>query len=360
MNTTVLSADHVSDPTHHGSSQQATQGFVALDERPTVLLVDDEATNLQVLRHTLNDRYRLVFARDGQRALEIVRSTPPDLVLLDIMMPGLSGFDVLRQLKADQSTSGIPVIFVSALADAASEEKGLELGAVDFITKPFNPHIVRARVRTHLTLVQSEEVLRTRVQIVHCLGMAAEFKDTETGLHVVRMSQYAKTLAVAAGYGADAANELLLAAPMHDVGKIGVPDAILQKPGPLSDQERRIMQQHTIIGARILGEHSGGLLRLASTIALSHHERWDGAGYPHRLSGEAIPHAARIVAVTDVFDALTSARPYKEAWSVEDSMAFLQRERGRHFDPELVDAFVRCLPEVLRVRETWADRPGAR
>jgi len=329
------------------------------DERATLLLVDDEATNLQVLRHTLNDRYRLLFARDGARALELVRSDPPDLVLLDIMMPGLSGFDVLKQLKADPATSVIPVIFVSALADAASEEKGLELGAVDFITKPFNPHIVRARVRTHLTLVQSEEVLRTRVQIVHCLGTAAEFKDTETGLHVVRMSHYARTLALAAGYASDAANELLLAAPMHDVGKIGVPDAILQKPGPLTPEERRIMQQHTLIGARILGEHAAGLLRLASTIALSHHERWDGEGYPHGVAGEAIPHAARIVAVADVFDALTSARPYKPAWSVEDAVDFLRRERGRHFDPELVDAFVRCLPEVLGIRETWADRPLA-
>jgi putative two-component system response regulator len=354
MNTTLVPAEQSSAEAREANGQHVSMRFVTPDERPTLLLVDDEAANLQVLRHTLNDRYRLVFARDGQRALEIVRSTPPDLVLLDIMMPGLSGFDVLRQLKADLSTSGIPVIFVSALADAASEEKGLELGAVDFITKPFNPHIVRARVRTHLTLVQSEEVLRTRVQIVHCLGTAAEFKDTETGLHVVRMSHYARTLALAAGYGSDAANEL-----MHDVGKIGVPDAILQKPGPLTSEERVIMQQHTVIGARILGEHSGGLLRLASTIALSHHERWDGAGYPHRLAGEAIPHAARIVAVTDVFDALTSARPYKAAWTVDDSMAFLQRERGAHFDPELVDAFVRCLPEVLRVREAWADRPGA-
>ncbi|MBL0939833.1 MAG: two-component system response regulator [Gemmatimonadaceae bacterium] len=329
------------------------------DQRPTLLLVDDEPTNLQVLRHTLQDRYRLVFAREGERALTLVREDPPDLILLDIMMPGLSGYDVLRRLKAEPVTADIPVIFVTALADAANEERGLELGAVDFITKPFNPQIVRARVRTHLTLVRSEEVLRSRLQIVHCLGTAAEFKDTETGMHVMRMSHYARSLALAVGYSPESANDLLHAAPMHDVGKIGIPDAILQKPGDLTPEERQIMQQHTVIGARILGEHTGGLLRLAAVIALNHHERWDGGGYPNGLAGDAIPHAARIVAVADVFDALTSVRPYKDAWSTEDALEFIRKERGRHFDPELVDAFMSCMPDVLAAQVRWADAPAA-
>ncbi|BAH38901.1 MAG TPA: two-component system response regulator [Gemmatimonas aurantiaca] len=325
------------------------------DARPTLLLVDDESTNLQVLRHTLQDQYRLLFARDGHKALELARTDPPDLVLMDIMMPGLSGYDVCRALKQDAFTEHIPIIFVTALADAANEQLGLDLGAVDYISKPFNPHIVKARVRTHLSLVQANEVRLTRLQIVQSLGAAGEFKDSETGLHVIRMSHYTRVLATAAGYGSQMADELFHAAPMHDIGKIGVPDAILQKAGPLTDEERRVMQQHTVIGSRIIGEHATGLLRMAATIARSHHEKWDGTGYPDRLAGEAIPHIARVVAVADVFDALTSARPYKEAWTVEAALLFMQQERGSHFDPELVDAFCHCLPEISQIRACWAD-----
>src|SRR5690606_8764964 len=197
------------------------------DARPTLLLVDDEATNLQVLRHTLHDRYRLLFAKDGESALNLVRSDRPDLILLDVMMPGLSGYDVCRRLKEDPWTSPIPVIFVTALADVADEHAGLELGAVDYITKPFNPHIVQARVRTHLSLVRADEVLKTRLHIVQCLGRAAEFKDNETGKHVIRMSHYAQIVALTLGYSEQTAQELLHAAPMHDIGKIGIPDAIL-------------------------------------------------------------------------------------------------------------------------------------
>ncbi len=327
------------------------------DPRPTLLLVDDEPVNLQVLRHTLQDDYRLLFAKDGARALALAREEHPDLILLDIMMPGLSGYEVCQSLKGEATTANIPVIFVTALAEADNEELGFDLGAVDYITKPFNPHVVRARVRTHLSLVQAAEVRETRLQIVQCLGAAAEFKDNETGLHVIRMSHFAKTLALKVGYGKAAADDLLHAAPMHDVGKIGIPDAILQKPGKLTAEEWEIMRRHTVIGARIIGDHPSGMLNTAATIALSHHEKWDGSGYPHGLRGEAIPHVARVVAIADVFDALTSVRPYKPAWPIDEAVALLRSERGAHFDPELVDAFIDCLPEVLRIRERWADQP---
>lgn len=325
------------------------------DHRPTLLLVDDEPANLQVLRHTLQADYRLLFARDGQAALDRVHADRPDLVLLDVMMPGMTGYEVCTTLKQDPWTANIPVIFVTALADAENEHNGLDIGAVDYISKPFNPSVVRARVRTHLSLVQAHEVMTTRLQIVQCLGRAAEYKDNETGMHVVRMSHYARTLAKAMGFPDQVADELLHAAPMHDVGKIGIPDAILTKPGKLSDYEWMVMKQHTVIGAEILGQHPSGLLNLAATIARSHHERWDGTGYPDGLKGENIPVAARIVAVADVFDALTSERPYKHAWPVDEALDFIRQQRGQHFDPAVVDVFIEHLPEILAIRQRWAD-----
>ncbi len=321
----------------------------------TLLLVDDEPSNLQVLRHTLQDDYRLLFAKDGQSALDLIHAERPDLILMDVMMPGLSGYEVCKRLKRNPATASIPLIFVTALADVASEHTGLELGAVDFIGKPFNPPIVRARVRTHLSLVHADEVLQTRLQIVRTLGRAAEYKDNETGMHVMRMSHYVQIVALALGYAPEQADELLHAAPMHDVGKIGIPDAILCKPGRLTEDEWVIMQQHTTIGARILGDHPGGLLRLAATIALSHHEKWDGSGYPNGLERDEIPHAGRLVAIADVFDALTSERPYKRAWTIEKSVELIRSESGRHFDPEVATAFLDCLPAILEIRERWSE-----
>ncbi|WP_368759022.1 response regulator [Pseudomonas aeruginosa] len=323
--------------------------------RHTLLLVDDEPSNLHLLRYTLQDDYRLLFAKDGCTAWDLVLKERPDLILLDIMMPGVSGYDVCRKIKSDPRTTSIPIIFVTALTESSNEQQGLELGAVDYISKPFNPHIVRARVRTHLSLVQSVEVMRTRLQIIQCLGKAAEYKDNETGLHVIRMSHFASALARAVGYSEDGVDELFHAAPMHDVGKIGIPDAILQKPGKLTEEEWVTMRQHTIIGARIIGDHPSGLLKTAATIALNHHEKWDGSGYPNGLAGEDIPHVARVVALADVFDALTCVRPYKRAWSAEEALDFIIHERGQHFDPELVDAFLGCLSEIFEIQNRWGD-----
>ena len=322
---------------------------------PLILAVDDEASNLQLLRQILQDQYRLLFAKDAARALELARQERPHLILLDVMMPGTTGHEACRQLKADPATAHIPVIFVTALSDTEDEVLGFEAGAVDYITKPVSPPVVRARVRTHLSLVRMDELKDSRLQIVQRLGLAAEYKDNETGMHVIRMSHYARLLGVAAGMNEAQADDLLHAAPMHDVGKIGIPDRILQKPAKLDADEWAIMQSHATIGADIIGEHPHGMLRLARNIALSHHEKWDGSGYPNGLAGEAIPLEGRIVAIADVFDALTSVRPYKAAWPVEEAVEFLRQQRGQHFDPALVDLFLTQLPAICAIKDKWAE-----
>ncbi|SIQ95638.1 two-component system response regulator [Aquipseudomonas alcaligenes] len=332
-------------------SQTSTQ-----DRRPQLLVVDDEPANLQVLRHILQEDYRLLFAKDGAKALELAAREKPELILLDVMMPGMTGYEVCAQLKATPATSAIPVIFVTALADVEDEAQGFAVGAVDYITKPVSPAIVKARVRTHLSLVRVEELRETRLQIVQRLGLAAEYKDNETGLHVIRMSHYSRVLALAAGFSEAQAEELLNAAPMHDVGKIGIPDAVLRKPGKLDGEEWEVMKQHAQIGADIIGEHPSGLLRMAREIALNHHEKWDGSGYPRGIGGVEIPVEARIIAIADVFDALTSERPYKKAWPVEEAVQLLREQSGRHFDPELVELFLGQLPAILVIKERWAER----
>ena len=327
----------------------------APDQRPRLLLVDDEPTNLQVLRHVLQADYRLLFATDGERALQVAREQRPDLVLLDIMMPNMDGYAVCCALKADAATASIPVIFITALDDSQDETAGFDVGGVDYLTKPVSPPVVRARVRTHLSLVRMEELRETRLQIVQRLGRAAEYKDNETGMHVIRMSHFSKLLALAAGHSPAWAEDLLNAAPMHDVGKIGIPDAVLRKPGPLDADEWATMRRHPEIGAEIIGEHPSGVLQLAREIALAHHEKWDGSGYPRGLAGEAIPLSARIVAIADVFDALTTRRPYKEPWPVQDALDHIAAQAGKHFDPALVALFAPLLPQLLEIRARWAE-----
>jgi len=329
--------------------------MTALHDKPLILAVDDEAGNLQLLRQVLQGEYRLLFAKDGRRALELAQQERPDLILLDVMMPDMSGFEVCAALKAQPAMAAIPVIFVTGMADCDDEVEGFAVGAVDYIAKPISAAIVRARVRIHLSLVRMEELRASRLEIVQRLGLAAEYKDNETGMHVIRMSHFARLLGVAAGMSEREADELLHAAPMHDVGKIGIPDSIMLKPGPLDSHEWAIMQTHAAIGAKIIGEHATGILALASCIALTHHEKWDGSGYPNRLAGEAIPLAGRIVAIADVFDALTSVRPYKEAWTVEAAVQLLEQQKGRHFDARLVDLFLQQMPAICAIRERWAE-----
>ncbi|MCE1240132.1 MAG: response regulator [Azonexaceae bacterium] len=326
-----------------------------LDLRPAVLLVDDEPVNLQVLRHVLQDDFRLLFARDGHKAIELAAAQQPSLILLDVMMPGMHGYDVCRALKQRADTERIPVIFVTALTDSDEESHGFEVGAVDYITKPISPPVVRARVRTHLSLVRVDELLETRLQVIQRLGRAAEYKDNETGLHVVRMSHYSRVLALAAGLGERFAEKILHASPMHDIGKIGIPDAILQKPGKLDADEWAVMRRHPEIGAEIIGDDRSPLLQMARRVALNHHEKWDGSGYPAGLRGEDIPVEARIVALADVFDALTSIRPYKRPWTVEDAVALIRQEAGSHFDPQLAGRFIEQLPELLKIKTRWEE-----
>src|SRR3990167_2772360 len=307
-----------------------------MTEKQSLLLVDDEPTNLRVLRTVLQEQYRLLFAKSGEEALQLVQKEQPDLILLDVMMPGLTGFDVCARLKANPVTSAIPVIFVTALKDEMDETKGFEVGAVDYITKPISPAVVRARVKTHLSLVQAQELKQTRLQVIQRLGRAAEYKDNETGLHVMRMSHYAQVLAIAYGFSEQKAEDLLHASPMHDIGKIGIADNILLKPGKLTAEEYQEMQKHPLIGAEIIGDCESDLLKMAKAVALYHHEKWDGTGYPYGLAGEQIPVEARIVALSDVFDALTSARPYKQALSIEDTLQHIRQQKGLHFEPVLV------------------------
>jgi putative two-component system response regulator len=325
------------------------------DLRPRLLLADDEPANLQVLRLILQNDYQLAFARDGEKALALALQEPPDLVLLDVMMPGLTGLEVCRQLKANPLTQHVPVIFVTTLSDPQHEAEGFAAGAVDYIAKPVSGPIVQARVRNHLSLVAVDALRASRLAIVQCLGRAGEYRDNETGLHVMRMSHYSQLLGRSMGMSEAEADDLLNAAAMHDVGKIGIPDSILLKPGPLDPDEWAHMQRHAAMGAEIIGNHADRMLQMAKRVASCHHEKWDGTGYPHRLVGTDIPLEARIVAVADVFDALTSVRPYKPAWEIDRAVALLQEQSGRHFDPEVVRHFLANLPEALAIRERWAD-----
>lgn len=325
------------------------------DDRPVLLLVDDEPLNLQVLRQILQDEYRLLFAKEGLKALELAEKEQPALILMDVMMPQMSGYEVCRRLKQNPQTTHIPVMFVTALTEDVDEAQGFNAGAVDYIAKPVSPLVVRARIKTHLTLVSLDELKETRLQIVQRLGMAAEYKDNETGLHVIRMSHYSRIIAKGAGFSASFVDDVLNASPMHDIGKIGVPDHILKKQGKFNDEEWAIMRRHPQIGADIIGHHPSGLLRMAHLMALTHHEKWDGTGYPYQLEGEDIPIEGRIVAIADVFDALTSERPYKKAWTVEDALAYLRQEAGRHFDPALIAIFLACMPEILEIKERWSE-----
>jgi putative two-component system response regulator len=355
----------------------------------TILVVDDTPANLDLMAGLLQDRYRVKVAISGEKALQIARSgSPPDLILLDIMMPGLSGYEVCEQLKRDPATRSIPIIFLTAMAATENETRGLELGAVDFITKPVNPPIVLARVATHLrlkdaadflrdqnTFLEAEVQRRTRdliaIQDVTIQMMAglAETRDSETGNHIRRTQHYVKALAQQLRshprYGSqldDRMIDLLFrSAPLHDIGKVGIPDRILLKPGRFTPEEFAIMQTHTTLGrdAIATAERQLGVevdfLRVAKEIAYSHQEKWDGSGYPQGLAGEAIPLSARLMALADVYDALISHRIYKEAMSHEEAVAIIEEGRGRHFDPDVVAAFRAVEGEFRSIAERFGD-----
>ena len=357
--------------------------------RATILVVDDTPENLALMSSLLKDEYRVKIANGGEKALRIAQGDPPpDLILLDIMMPGMDGYQVLEQLKRDPVTSDIPVIFLTAKSEIDDERKGLELGAVDYITKPISPPIVLARVKTQLSLkaaadflrhkakfLEQEVAKRTRevraIQDVTILAMAslAETRDSDTGNHIRRTQYYVRALAEHLKFHPRFAHFLTAAnidtlfksAPLHDIGKVGIPDRILLKPGHFDAQEFQIMKTHAMLGRDAISHAEKslgtdvGFLSMAKEIAMSHQEKWDGSGYPEGLSGDAIPISARLMAVADVYDALISRRVYKEAMTHEQAVQIIAEGRGTHFDPDLVDAFLQISDQFHEIAERFAD-----
>jgi putative two-component system response regulator len=271
------------------------------------------------------------------------------------MMPEMDGFEVCDKLKNSPTTEAIPIIFITAMGDEEGETKGFDVGAVDYIQKPVSAPIVLSRVKTHLSLVRSHELEESQREAIYMLGEAGHYNDTDTGDHIWRMAAYSKALAVAAGWPDELAEQMEMAAPMHDTGKIGTPDEILKAPRKLTSDEWIIMKDHSKIGYQILSKSKKQLFILASEIAHYHHEKWDGTGYPAGLTGTAIPESARIVAIADVFDALTMKRPYKEPWSIEDTMAEIKKSSGTHLEPRLVELFEVILPEIIDIKQEWGN-----
>jgi putative two-component system response regulator len=334
--------------------------------RDKILVVDDISANIAVLSGILKKDYETFYAKSGKSALDLVKQNRPDLILLDIMMPGMDGYEVIRELKSNPDTRYIPVIFITAKDQDVDEIKGFKLGAVDYITKPVNPEIVKTRVAAQLALfshnkdleekvlARTKEINEARLDIVQKLIIASEYKDTETGNHILRMSKYCYLVAKEYGLSEYDANILKEASPMHDIGKLGVADNILLKEGPLTDQEYEAMTKHTIIGAKILGTHTSDLLSVAYTVAYQHHEKWNGTGYPKKLKADQIDINARIAALADVFDALTSDRPYKKAWDINLAVNLINDESSKHFDPKVVNAFNKALPKIIEVHNEYA------
>lgn len=354
---------------------------------PVILVVDDEDLNLRLIEALLKPHgYQVHTAKNGEEALEKVHETAPDIILLDIMMPKMNGFEVAEHLRSDPETRIIPIVMVTALQDVEDRVRALEVGADDFLTKPVDRMELRARVRSllkvkayndHMKNYQQEleaevhnrtlelqaayqQVQSASLETILRLSRAAEYKDEDTGAHIQRMSNYSAMIGERMGLNDTTVERVLYAAPMHDVGKIGIPDHILLKPGPLTPEEWVVMRQHTTIGAAIMEGSDEGFIKLAEVIALSHHERWDGNGYPFGLAGSKIPLVGRIVAIADVFDALMSKRPYKEPFSLEKSLDIIQKGRGSHFDPDVVDTFMDILDKILEIRDRYKDEEQSR
>jgi putative two-component system response regulator len=360
-----------------------------LKQKATILVVDDTPDNLSLMHGLLKDHYTVKGANNGERAIKIAGGeTSPDLILLDIMMPGIDGYEVCRRLKADEKTRDIPVIFLTAKSDMEDEEQGLELGAVDYITKPVSPPILLARVRTQLALKASADFLRDKnefleaevtkrtrevmaIQDVTILAMAslAETRDSDTGNHIRRTQHYVKSLAwklsthprFSAYLTPSNITTLFKSAPLHDIGKVGIPDRILLKPGKLTPEEFEIMKTHTTLGRDAIShaEHDLGMdvafLTMAKEIAYSHQEKWDGSGYPQGLSGDRIPISARLMAVADVYDALISRRIYKQPMSHADAVQIIKQSSGRHFDPDVVEAFIAIEDHFQAIALSYSD-----
>lgn len=327
-----------------------------MSQKEPLLIVDDEPANLAVLRQILEPDYCLVFARDGASALEAVKKHRPCLILLDVQLPDMDGYTICKLLKSDPRFESIPIIFVTSLSDTDNEEAGFASGCVDYLTKPLSAGVVRARVQTHLSLVRASKLEKSHRDAIFMLSAAGHYNDNDTGEHIWRMAEYSEILSTKIGWSSERSKLLGLAAPMHDTGKIGIPDCILRKPGALDEAEWVIMQTHSQMGYDILSKSDAPLFTLAAEIALYHHEKWDGSGYPNGLAGQAIPESARIVAIADVFDALSMNRFYKQAWPLERILDYLKEGAGTHFDPDMLEHFMKIMPIVLEIKEKWSLR----
>lgn len=357
--------------------------------KPLVLIVDDTPANISLLANLLKEAYEIRIANNGAKAIELAQKEPmPDAILLDVMMPHIDGWTVCQQLKALPATKHIPILFLTAKNSVEDEKYGISLGAVDFISKPFSPPVVLARLRTHLQNREYQKFLEdkagwlelevqkkvnriSKLQDASIMVMVslAEFRDECTGWHIRRTQEFVRELALELAslpqhehlLAAEFIEQLYKSAPLHDIGKIAIPDHILLKPGKLTPEEMSEMKTHSLKGAEILRQaqqyssDTEGFFLVAMDIARSHHERWDGAGYPDQLSGAAIPLAARIMAVADVYDALTSGRPYKPPFSHEVACDILAQGSGSHFDPEVIGAFERRQATFYEIASTWRD-----
>ena len=346
----------------------------------SILIVDDTQENIEILVELLADNYDISVAMDGEAAIEQLKEETPDLILLDFMMPGIDGYEVCRRLKGNATFKKIPVIFLTALSDAREEEKGLNLGAVDYITKPFNPTLVKARVKNQLELKLFRDHLEDAVKqrtaqleltqeiTIESMGTLAEYRDPETGGHIKRTKNYIKVLAqklkshpnFSSFLTDNTIERLCKSAPLHDIGKVGIPDQILLKPGKLTDEEFEKMKNHTIYGRDALNRAEEKLgknsfLHLAIVMAESHQEKWDGSGYPNGWAGEQIPIPGRLMAVADVYDALISKRVYKDPFSHSQAVRIIQEGSGKHFDPDVVDAFMALTEEFRQIALAHAD-----
>lgn len=346
-------------------------------KRSHILVVDDNPANVLLLEALLNqaEYINISSTTDPTEVAALHQHENYDLILLDIQMPRMNGFQVMEQLQTlHDEDDYLPVLVLTAQTDMETRLRSLDLGARDFVTKPFQHAEVLQRIHNSLEIRHlyrqqknynqelaekvheaTSELRKSHLDIIRCLGRAGEYRDNETGEHVIRMSRSCQALALAYGLGETRAEMILYASPMHDVGKIGIPDYILLKPGKLTPQEWEIMKTHASLGADILAENESDIIKLARTIAVTHHEKWDGTGYPNGLKGEDIPVEGRIAAICDVFDALTSWRPYKNPWPIEEAIAYLKEHSGTHFDPNLVPIFLDILPDILKIRQEHQD-----
>jgi len=341
-----------------------------------ILIVDDEPANVKLLQKTLEHKgYQNIQATTDSRDVEqLCTETEFDAFLLDIRMPHIDGFGIMEMLSKHFVNDYMPVLVLTAQTDRDTRLKALDSGAKDFLTKPFDQlealtriyNLLEVRLMHKKTRIQNivleekvkqrtEELYETRREVINRLGLAAEYRDNETGNHIIRMSRYSQLLALEYGLSSKQAEIILNAAPMHDIGKIGIPDSVLLKPGKLDADEWKTMQTHVSIGAEILSGHPSHLMEAARIIALHHHEKWDGSGYPAGLKGESISIEGRICAIADVFDALLSERPYKKPWSIENTLALIEEQAGKHFDPQLAPLMRKILPDVLKIKDKYLD-----